>query len=116
MKAVCCVLEVKVGSCFGEQASSHQLNSLLHNFMKLRKIQKQFNPNVYNGAERPATDTENFFTEEKVSAVMRDLKDKSSYGPDNIPVKVLRDAHKILAKPYHRLLNKIYHQNEIPEQ
>jgi endonuclease/exonuclease/phosphatase family metal-dependent hydrolase len=74
------------------------------------------NPNVYNGAERPATDTENFFTEEKVSAVMRDLKDKSSYGPDNIPVKVLRDAHKILAKPYHRLLNKIYHQNEIPEQ
>ena len=84
--------------------------------MKLRKIQKQFNPNVYNGAERPATDTENFFTEEKVSAVMRDLKDKSSYGPDNIPVKVLRDAHKILAKPYHRLLNKIYHQNEIPEQ
>jgi hypothetical protein len=41
------------------------------------------NPNVYNGAERPATDTENFFTEEKVSAVMRDLKDKSSYGPDS---------------------------------
>ncbi len=43
------------------------------------------NPNVYNGAARPATDTEKFFTEE-VSAVMRDLKDKSSYGPDNIPV------------------------------
>ena len=57
-----------------------------------------------------------FFTEEKVFEVMNNLKDKSSYGFDNIPVKVLRDAHQILAKPYHKLLNKIYHQNIIPEQ
>ena len=47
---------------------------------------------------------------------MKNLKDKSSYGSDNIPVKVLRDAHEILVKPYHRLLNKIYNQNIIPEQ
>jgi hypothetical protein len=72
--------------------------------------------NVFNGSKKTETASENFFTEEKVSAVMKNLKDKSSYGYDNIPVKVLRDAHEILSKPYHRLLNKIYDQNVIPEQ
>jgi hypothetical protein len=72
--------------------------------------------NVFNGSTKTETASENFFTEEKVSAVMKNLKDKSSYGYDNIPVKVLRDAHEILSKPYHRLLNKIYDQNVIPEQ
>jgi hypothetical protein len=85
---------------------------------KVKKITNgtAINPNVYNGKARTTTDWENFFPEQKVSAVMKDLKDKSSYGPDNIPVKVLRDAHDILVRPYHRLLNKIYHQNVIPEQ
>jgi hypothetical protein len=72
--------------------------------------------NVFNGTTKTNADSRNFFTEEKVSAVMKNLKDKSSYGSDNIPVKVLRDAHEILVKPYHRLLNKIYDQNVIPEQ
>jgi hypothetical protein len=72
--------------------------------------------NVFNGTTKTNVDSGNFFTEEKVSAVMKNLKDKSSYGSDNIPVKVLRDAHEILVKPYHRLLNKIYDQNVIPEQ
>jgi hypothetical protein len=72
--------------------------------------------NVFNGTTKTNADSGNFFTEEKVSAVMKNLKDKSSYGSDNIPVKVLRDAHEILVKPYHRLLNKIYNQNIIPEQ
>jgi hypothetical protein len=58
----------------------------------------------------------NFFTEENVSQVMNNLKDKTLYGFDNIPVKVLRDAHQILTKPYHKLLNKMYNQNIIPEQ
>ncbi len=47
---------------------------------------------------------------------MKTLKEKRSYGLDNIPVKVLKDAREILVKPYHRLLNKIYDQNIIPEQ
>jgi hypothetical protein len=72
--------------------------------------------NVFNGKTKTNADSGNFFTEEKVSAVMKNLTDKSSYGSDNIPVKVLRDAHEILVKPYHRLLNKIYNQNIIPEQ
>ncbi len=71
---------------------------------------------VFNGEEKVNVDSVDFFTEEKVFEVMKNLKDKSSYGFDNIPVKVLRDAHQILAKPYHKLLNKIYHQNIIPEQ
>ena len=72
--------------------------------------------NVFNGTTKTTMDSKNFFTEEKVSAVMKNLKDKSSYGSDNIPIKVLRDAHEILVRPYHRLLNKIYEQNTIPEQ
>ena len=71
---------------------------------------------VFNGEKKVDADSENFFTEEKVKEVMKTLKDKSSYGLDNIPVKVLKDAHEILMKPYHRLLNKIYNQNIIPEQ
>jgi hypothetical protein len=71
---------------------------------------------VFNGEEKVNVDSVDFFTEEKVFEVMKNLKDKSSYGFDNIPVKVLRDAHQILAKPYHKLLNKIYNQNIIPEQ
>jgi hypothetical protein len=47
---------------------------------------------------------------------MKTLKEKRSYGSDNIPFKVLKDAHEILVKPYDRLLNKIYDQNIIPEQ
>jgi hypothetical protein len=74
------------------------------------------NPNVFNGTSKTNSVSENFFTEEKVLTVMKNLKEKSSYGSDNIPVRVLRDAHEILVKPYHRLLNKIYNQNVIPEQ
>jgi endonuclease/exonuclease/phosphatase family metal-dependent hydrolase len=74
------------------------------------------NPNVFNGTAKTNADSENFFTEENVSNVMKNLKEKSSYGLDNIPVRVLRDAYEILVKPYHRLLNKIYDQNVIPEQ
>jgi hypothetical protein len=35
--------------------------------------------NVFNGSTKTETASENFFTEEKVSAVMKNLKDKSSY-------------------------------------
>jgi hypothetical protein len=42
--------------------------------------------NVFNGEKKVDPDSENFFTEEKVKEVMKILKDKSSYGLDNIPV------------------------------
>jgi hypothetical protein len=71
--------------------------------------------NVFNGEKKVDAESDNFFTEEKLKEVMKTLKDKSSYGSDNIPIKVFKDAHKILVKPYHRLLNKIYDQNIIPE-
>jgi len=85
---------------------------------KVEKITKSttVDQNVFNGTTKTKADSGNFFTEEKVTAVMKNLKDKGSYGSDSIPVKVLRDAHEILVKPYRRLLNKIYNQNVIPEQ
>ena len=71
---------------------------------------------VFNGSKKVDVASENSFTEENVLRAMKNLKNKSSYGFDNIPVKVLRDGCDILVKPYHRLLNKIYHQSSIPEQ
>ena len=71
---------------------------------------------VFNGTKKTNAEPENFFTEENVMTVMKNLKDKSSYGPDNIPVKVLKDGYTILRKPYHQLMNKIYNQNTVPEQ
>jgi hypothetical protein len=49
---------------------------------------------VFNGEKKVDAESENFFTEERVKEVMKTLKDKSYYGSDNIPVKVLKDANK----------------------
>ena len=76
----------------------------------------EIDPNVYNGKKKVDSASKNFFTEENVSKAMQNLKDKTCYGIDNIPVKILKDGYDILLKPYHRLLNKIYEQNLIPEQ
>ena len=76
----------------------------------------EVDPKVYNGTRKVNVSSENFFTEEKVLNAMENLKNKSSYGFDNIPVKILRDGCTFLVKPYHQLLNKIYHQGTIPEQ
>ena len=72
--------------------------------------------NIYNGSKKVDAVSENYFTLENVLKTMQNLKDKSCYGVDNIPVKILRDGCKILAKPYYILLNKIYNQKVIPEQ
>ena len=76
----------------------------------------EIDQNIYNGKRKINAPNDNFFTKEKVLKTMQGLKDKSCYGVDNIPVKILRDGCKILAGPYHVLLNKIYEQNVIPEQ
>lgn len=72
--------------------------------------------NVFNGSKKVDVAAQNFFTEENVRNAFVNLKDKSSYGIDNIPVKILRDGCEYLLKPYHRLLNKIYSQGVVPEQ
>ena len=76
----------------------------------------EIDQDVFNGSKMVDATSENFFTYENVTKAMQSLKDKSSYGLDNIPVKVLRDGYEILSRPYHRLLNKIYDQRVIPEQ
>ena len=76
----------------------------------------EIDQNIYNGSKKVIAASEYLFTLDNVVKTMQNLKDKSSYGVDNIPVKILRDGCEILAKPYHILLNKIYNQKVIPEQ
>ncbi len=43
------------------------------------------------------------------------LKDKPSYGFDNVPVKLLRDGAEILTAPMHKLMNLIYKNKKVPD-
>ncbi len=58
----------------------------------------------------------NVFTLENVKKVMAELKPKTCYGYDNIPVRILLDGIEYLLKPVHKLLNMIYAQGTIPDQ
>jgi hypothetical protein len=58
----------------------------------------------------------NNFTLENVTKVMAELKPKTCYGYNNIPVKILNDGITYLLSPFHKLLNMIYNQKVIPEQ
>ena len=72
--------------------------------------------NIYNG-ERVIVDVnKNFFTKELVQSVMEDLKEKNSYGFDNIPQRILKEGASVLMEPFHKLLNLIYQQKKLPEQ
>ena len=71
---------------------------------------------VYNGEQKETSENVPFFVLENVIRIMKKLKDKKSYGFDNIPVKVLRDGVRWLARPIFNLLQKIYGQKTFPEQ
>ena len=58
----------------------------------------------------------NFFSLENVKKVMLEVKPKTCYGYDNIPVRVLLDGIDYLIKPFHKLLNMIYIQKIVPDQ
>ena len=45
----------------------------------------------------------NFFSLENVKKVMLEVKPKTCYGYDNIPVRVLLDGIDYLIKPFHKL-------------
>ena len=61
----------------------------------------EINLAVFNGSNKVTANCENFFTAESVLKAMLDMKSKSSYGFDNIPVRILKDGSAILVKPYH---------------
>ena len=58
----------------------------------------------------------NFFSIENVKKVMLELKPKTCYGYDNIPVRVLLDGTDYLVEPFHKLLNMVYVQKVVPDQ
>ena len=71
---------------------------------------------VYNGARKITEPADSFVNQDLVTKIMSNLKEKSSYGFDNIPMRVLKDGVKYLAKPYYILMKKICEQNKIPQQ
>ena len=86
--------------------------------LKIEDITNQVNRDetVNNGQQHPQVANKKFFTLEIVKETMLSLKDKSCYGFDNIPLKVLRDGAEILAPVFHELMNKIYDQKVVPEK
>jgi exonuclease III len=56
------------------------------------------------------------FSEEEVNKAIDSLKNKTGFGYDNIPVKVLKDGWPILRSPYLKLMRKIYEEESFPEQ
>ena len=85
---------------------------------KVNKItsQTRIDPTIWNGVQQNTIPNENFFNVENVEKVMCDLKNKSCYGFDNIPVRILKDGASILAEPFCRLFNLIYHHGIVPEK
>jgi hypothetical protein len=71
---------------------------------------------IYNGERLNQAQDKNFFTMENVRKVINELKPKSCYGFDKIPLKIIKHGEAILLKPIHKILNMIYEQNTIPEQ
>ena len=85
---------------------------------KVAKItsQTRIDPAIFNGEDQNTLPDKNFFTVDNVKKVMEDLKDKSCFGFDNVPVRVLKDGASVLAQPFCKLFNLIYQQGIIPEK
>ncbi len=73
-------------------------------------------PDIYNGGRVVVAEEQNIFTIELVSRIMDQTKTKSSYGFDNIPMRILKEGAIHLAKPYHKLMEMIYRTKIVPEQ
>ncbi len=73
-------------------------------------------PDIYNGGRVVEAEEQNIFTIELVSRIMDQTKTKSSYGFDNIPMRILKEGAIHLAKPYHKLMEMIYRTKTVPEQ
>jgi exonuclease III len=78
--------------------------------------QARINPNINNGQLQERAPDKNFFTLQAVKEAMNNLKDKTCYGFDNIPVRILKDGAEVLAPAFCDLFNLIYQQKSIPEK
>ncbi len=72
-------------------------------------------PQTNNGETLITTTPKNFFSYENVRRELEMLRDKPSYGFDNVPVKLLKDGAEILAAPMHKLMNLVYEKKRVPE-
>jgi hypothetical protein len=53
---------------------------------------------------------------DSVISVMKGLKSKNSEGYDRTPQRILVDGVDVLCKPFQRLMDLIYTENNVPEQ
>jgi len=70
---------------------------------------------VFNGWREIIATQQNFFTESMVLKILKETKNKSSFGPDRIPLKFLRDGAEQLSPIICSLFTKVYEEQSIPE-
>ena len=98
---------------------SHQAQAFaIHFKTKVEKVvnENQINHHVNNGRRLVECANHNFFTHELIYEILLSLKNKTCFGSDIIPLKVLKDGVNYLAQPILKLMNLIYDQNHVPEQ
>ena len=100
----------------GEEAVAHEFASFFKKKVEDIVETCQIESIINNGQRVVNEGNQNFFTEILVKTTMENLKEKNSFGFDNVPQRILRDGVSILYKPYHKLLNMIYEEKQIPEQ
>jgi hypothetical protein len=71
---------------------------------------------MWNGEKIINSESINFMTPERVEECLKNLKSKNCEGPDRLPLRILKDGARVLAKPLSVLFCKIYEKKEIPEQ
>lgn len=78
--------------------------------------QTRMDPEVFNGEVLRRAENKNFFTIDNIEQAMSGLKDKTCFGFDNIPVRILKDGMEVLSRPFCNLFNLIYDQKITPEK
>jgi len=73
-------------------------------------------PGVFNGHQEIFAADSNFFTEDLIKEIVKELKDSKSFGPDRIPMVFYRDGTEQLTICLVQLFQKIYLERKIPDQ
>ena len=72
--------------------------------------------NVHNGIRLINSGEVNFMTTERVTKCLNEMKIKNCEEYDRMPLRILKERAKALARPLSVLFHNIYITKEIPEQ
>lgn len=84
-------------------------------FEKKAKETGEVNDTVYNGSNRFPVPGTNYISKEKVFKVLRELKPKTCFGYDRVPLRLLKDSAPIILDTVYNLFEKIREFKRIPD-